>query len=255
MLRAHRHQDLLFLVAAALVLALFLRLRSVGNDAHVAVVSAFEELQARESRRDHELLALRYGLSMNYDGLRSIETEIAKQRQVVQLAPGSVEAVPGSALVQALAEVDAGLEDKARRVEDFVSDSAMLNNALRGLPKATALVLESVDASGEQQLAADLQLLVSSVFRYGLTGEEAIQANARALLGPLGDASSRLNPIQKSRLETALFLARTILDGQAQVDRELRGILALDGATRIDRALKSYLDAHGRIEGRIRATR
>ncbi|TAJ16789.1 MAG: PAS domain-containing sensor histidine kinase [Planctomycetota bacterium] len=249
-----RSKDVLILVAGAVVLALLLCVRAVDGAAHVEVVSAFQGMQAQEARRDDELLSLRYGLSMNYDGLRAIEGELLALRAKLGAAPRLVHADADSELVGALAALDADLSERARRIEDFVSGSAMLNNALRGLPKVVEQVGAS-DLAAHVTLAADLERLVGHAFRCSLSGEQHVRAEAGALVEQLRAVAPQLDAAVRDKVQTALFLAETVVAGQESVDSELRTLLEIDAVGRIDAAARAYLDAHARIDERVRDTR
>ncbi len=229
--------------------------RSVSVDRHLDVLGSFDELHTIQSAHGQELLALRYGLARNYDGLRAIEERGRELAHALLAAPSLLEGADGREMAAALERLQLELETQATLVDSYVSSNAMLNNALRSLPKAAEKLVTTSDDSLAAESRDEVEALLGFVYRYSMTGDEALRGKCETLLGELDRRSQGLPPQWGSRLGTVLFLSRIVIDQQDSVDAELRGILALDVGGRMRESRALYTRGHSRLQERVYATR
>jgi PAS domain S-box-containing protein len=250
-LKLSRSLVLALLVVAGVLLSLVVVLaRSVDRRAHLAVVDSFKDLESLDAGYDRELLALRFGLSRNYDKLRAIAQRMA---HALDGAAGCVELLDDEgreSVKPELLTLRGKLDEEALLVEDFVSFNATFNNSIRSLAKTARMV-----AAESPQLGTDLDRLQRAVFEYSLAPASSLADEARGVALELSSRASELPAGPADRLDTVLFHAGLVLGQQADVEDTLRATFQIETSTAIRATLAAYQAQHERLDGFARVAR
>ncbi|MEM7307894.1 MAG: DAHL domain-containing protein [Planctomycetota bacterium] len=248
-----RIRTILLLALGALMTSLLVVVRPPSHEAHVRILDSLHRLQTLEAMREQELVATRFGLSMNYDRLAQLAQRIDELRHEVPLDALGLSDTDAARVRALVADVFALADTKSRSTEDFVTANASLVNALRVLPRAVRGLADSpaLDADDKQRLEA----LQGVLYRYSLTRDDALRADGERMLDQLALLAAELPDKEREETERAAFLGGVIVRDQATVDAALRDALALDVDTVLHRATELYVNTHSAHLRRVQRSR
>ena len=229
---------LLIMIGAAMTSLLFL-VRPVSPDAHQRITGALGKLESLEANRDEELVALRFGLSPNYDRLALIDARIREVEAGLAPHESSFTEEDMRLLNDAINRVFERAHQKSESAQDFASVNAAFVNALRVLPSAVHSFLESKDPEekGMDRLEARLEHLQGLLYRYTLTRSSELRKLAKEEIEHLREKAKEPG---NQALGTAIFLAEIIAESRSKVDDALSSTLDIDVASLEQEASQLY---------------
>ncbi len=233
------------LMALTLLLALggsavlYQRSRGANMDAHARVVAITGQLRHEQEALGELVLAARFGLLNQYDGLVRTSQALADTHRMLVKAVG--EAVPSDPeLTSTLSELGEAVVGMRDAVERFKADNSTLRNSVYYVPGAAARVrrgdrTESMSTAVANRSAA-VDRLVEAALTYNLIGDANSKQRVRAASAEL---EAQLRAEDRSQ---ALLLrhAELILTKQPAVDAWVRAVLNNDVAPGIDRVAERY---------------
>jgi diguanylate cyclase (GGDEF)-like protein/PAS domain S-box-containing protein len=233
----------LLVLAALLLTALFLRADSVAHDRHHQYSLDLRSLREADTEIDAEILASRLELSRNYDALSAHLQRALQAGERAAVVPAFLAQSDREAVLAAVADLRATLEEKARLVELFKRDNAVLHNSLAYFPAA----VDAYYASPHNPLVGQA---VGRYARHLLAyarvpdGEylALVSASARQLAGLTvrGDERRVVENLQKH--------ADVIVARMDSVEATTRRLISLESARQLEYLNGLYAQAYDRAE-------
>ncbi len=232
--------------AVALAVSAFLYDRSQSADFEdsVLLIADIRQAQHEDAALKRDVLAVRYGLSRQYDDLAARGRDIQRMAGEIRARATRLSGGTAQELNEALDGLDASVRDRQSEVERFKAENAVLHNSLLYLPLAAdrlAVRLRQSTSPDRREISESLQGLVSHVLSYNLVrGAESLARAERGIVSlreALGSAPAELRP----ELTSVLAHASTATSRQQVVDPLVRGLLQDD----IQRALNRIDEAYG----------
>jgi len=147
--------------AASLLTFMFIQQRSVDPRQHNRFIGNLLRMKQLDAEINRDLLSSRYELLRSYDPFVQKLDEIRKAGADLQLIPLFVSGSKREQIVQLLKRESEVLSEKARLVETFKSNNAVLNNSLRYFP---VLMAEATRAAAEAK-DTQFQVHLTNLFR------------------------------------------------------------------------------------------
>ncbi|MDF3058330.1 MAG: sensor signal transduction histidine kinase [Rariglobus sp.] len=225
------------------VLAVFYLQRKVySNDEHERFHSGLSRLKRLDSAFNEDLLRVRFSLLGSYDVFLNYQEEME------QLVDGSL-AIPSfvgpdsrADIEQTSRELAALLQTRRRSFERFKSLNAVLSNSRRYFPVAVDELTRRLTASNQadQELGGIIQTLTRVLFTH-TSSQDPLPAEDLATPGLISAWSARHPDHTETALASSLAQhARTLLDGQNELNALTRQLLSLPTAHEIDRLSQLY---------------
>src|SRR3984957_17380968 len=187
--------------AAALLTVLFLQQMPIDIRQHDRFLNDLLVIRQLDAEINRDLFSAQYGLLNSYDPFVHKFAEMRQARADLQLIPLFVKGRERKEIEQLLANESKFLAEKARLVETFKSENAVLRNSLRYFPLLIAET--SHDAAKDAELQGHLASLLREILLYDLTPHSA-------LAGPLNAEIALLHSdaVRRPRLEDILSSVR-----------------------------------------------
>ncbi|MBV9769874.1 MAG: response regulator [Bryobacterales bacterium] len=215
--------------AALLLTFLFIQQRPVDERQHDQFVGDLLLMRQLDVEINRDLLSARYGLLNSYDSFVEKFAEMRKAQSDLQHIPPFVrgrERAQIEQLVKAESEV---VSRKARLVESFKSENAILKNSLRYFPVLIAEASDAASRSKEPQLRERLRNLLRDILLYDLTPHSDL---AGALDSEIAELSSlpSLRPSLKGILANVREHATTIRRAKPQLETIMEQVNSLSSS-------------------------
>ena len=243
-------------LAAGLLLVacvvLYLKTRAVDFGAHAERVDALRRLQQLNAVLQQEVLASRFGLLNEYDAHSRTQAELTAaltdvERRLVGTSYANAE------VNEALGTLGALRAERARELEQFKMQNAILKNSLYYLPTAgEALLGELAQAQlASPALTSQIHTLVENTLLHNLLKSESLRARIdQGLAAAPALASSLPGPLQ-GQYQLLLEHEKTVLRQQDLVDPLIGQVISGD----FDRSALALVAAYTRsFEAAVEST-
>ena len=228
-------QGVIIFGVVLLLTFLFVQSRVVDFTAHERFTRDLRRLQEVDTTLNQDILKVRDGLLTYYDTLVTASAELNRLYQNIRRSIPSFIGAQGqrdlTRLLDAYAEV---LASKTRELERFKSDNAILKNSLQYFPLVATEVAEEAGAHlPEQGPVTELKNLLRDLLVYTLLVREDLTLHLQARIDSLShNRDAFASAVERSRLNTVLAHAQTILTYAPRVNGLIAELLALPLAQR-----------------------
>ena len=226
---SHLRHGVIILGIVLLLTFLFVQSRAVDFATHARFSGHLRQLQEVDTTLNQDILKVRDGLLAYYDSLVTASADLHGLSHTIRRSIPSFISAEGqrdiTRLLDAYAEV---LASKARNLERFKSDNAILKNSLQYFPLAATEVAEEAGAHRlEQKPVTELQDLLRDLLVYTLLVREDMTTNLQARIDNLRDKRDAFaSTVERSKLDAVLTHAQTILTYAPRVNALIAELLA-----------------------------
>jgi signal transduction histidine kinase/DNA-binding response OmpR family regulator len=203
--------------AALLLTFLFVQQRPVDTGQHDRYLSDLLLMRELDAEINRDLLSSRYGLLSSYDPFVQKLEETRKARADLQHIPPFISGRKRNQIEQLLKRESEVLSEKARLVETFKSENAVLGNSLRYFPVLIAEASAAAAESKDTELQDHLANLLRDILLYDLTRHSNLAGPLNAEIALL-DGDAARHPRLKAILGSVRAHATTITSVKLQVE-------------------------------------
>ncbi|MBS4097166.1 MAG: EAL domain-containing protein [Sulfuricella sp.] len=197
-----------------------------GAQHNARVAAQLSSLAEAERNLGESALKLRYGLTHNYDDINAVMTRMRHARNALENGDTALPGSAGKELDGAFANFAKALDEHEEIVERFKSDNAVLKNSLQHFSPAAAALLHRLPGDSRYlALREELNLLIPTVLRHGLGGEDALNGEIATRVKRLGKLDPGLPPDLRILAGNVAAHAQIIAQYRAVVDREIQHIV------------------------------
>ena len=240
----------LVIVAGLLFLLTYLLVQSRSADLTLRsrMHDELQRLQLHDTELTRDVLLARAGLLPNYDPLTETNRRLARAMGELQSDSASLADEPGKEIRDDAQTLTQALRQKARLVEYFKSDNALLHNSLAYFVHTGQTL--SARTSIEPSLAAELTALSHALLRFMHNTEPGSSAQIETALNRL-EPAARSHPYLQDLVRHGRLIVRLL----PQVDQLAQQIIATPTALDADLLQDAVLRYSNRIERRAQAFR
>ncbi len=234
---------LLTLVSILILTVLFVRAGSVSHERHYQYTLELRSLREADAEIAAEVLANRLELSRNYDALTEHLHRAMAASQRIASMPKFLAEKDRIAVRKATADLQASLAEKAMLVDRFKRDSAVLRNSLAYFPAA-------VNAYFREPHTPAIGQLVGRYARHLLAFARLPDADNKRLATMSADRlrAAAVHGKERGVVDNLLRHGDVIVERLANVEAQLRQLLANDSAQKLERLYESYSRGYSRAE-------
>ncbi|HTY03565.1 MAG TPA: DAHL domain-containing protein, partial [Rhodocyclaceae bacterium] len=231
------------LCSALLLTSLFLRAGAVAHEVHHEYTLELRGLREADAAVDAEMLANRLELSKNYDALsRHLQRALDIGRRALSV-PDFLADEDRTAVIGALRDMQTLLDEKARLVDLFKRDDAVLRNSLAYFPGAVNAYFAS----------AHDPVVGQAVGRYARHLLAYAREPDAARLAILSESMKQLSGMSigardRATVENLLRHGAIVATKTASVDKVSQDILRMDSLRQLDHLSRLYADGYDRAE-------
>lgn len=239
------------LLASLVLTGLYLRAEAVAPGIHYDYTLQLRSLREADTEIDAEVLAIRLELSRNFDALAAHLRRVSRTSDQVANVPAFLPEDDRQQVRAAVAELRGTFAEKARLIDIFKRNYAVLRNSLAYFPVAAD---EFLAAYGQGSAGQAVEQYVRRVLAYARTTEPERLAQVSALARQLAAMSL---PAEARRSADNLLRHGGVIAGtMAEVDRLTQSVLGTQSAQQLENINRLYArgyDSAGRQAGRYRA--
>ena len=228
-------------VGSALLLTfLFVQQMPVDRQQHDRYLRDLQRMKQLDAEVNRDLLRSRYELLRSYDPLVQRLEEMRQARADLQLIPSFIAGRKRAQIEQLLKRESEVLSEKARLVETFKSENAVLKNSLRYFPVLIAETSLAAAEAKDTRLQDGLATLLRDTLLFDLTPHSDLAGPLHAEIALLSiDAARR--PQLNAALSRVFAHAATIIDVKPRMEAAIEGVNSLPTARSIDAISGAYL--------------
>ncbi len=232
-------------VAASLLLTwLFLEADAVSTGEHEAYLQQLRELRRADAELDAAVLASRFGLEPDFDRISAEVATLSRFAAGVHRFPGFVTGDGRARLDARVTELERLHKEKARLIDDFKRESALLHNSLAYFPVAAERLLDSRIIAPE--LAALAGRYVRGVMTHAQTGDAQLALTLGTQHDELAARQARWPAPDRDTLQILLRHGQLIVERKPILDQLTRDIRELPTPARLELVSQEYARAHHR---------
>ena len=208
------------LLAAGLLVGLFMVTQPVNLRHHNALLGHFSQLQTDESRLGEAVLQLSFNLSNNYDEVTAIMSSLRASLRTLRSGELTSELRQASEFQQQLRLLEQRIVSKQDALERFKSRNAVLKNSLLYLPHAKDDLIRDLPARSvvPTQVEALLEQLLLNRVKGGLLE----RGNVNGILTALEKQSVSLSPVARDKVERLIRHAHLIDEFERSIPNLVR---------------------------------
>jgi signal transduction histidine kinase/DNA-binding response OmpR family regulator len=233
--------------AALLLTFLFVEQRPVDTDDHERFVGELQLIKQLDAEINRDLLNSRYELLRTYDPFVQKFAEIRRAEKGLQFTPSFITGREKTEIVHLVGQESALVAQKARLVEHFKSQNAILKNSMRYFPVLVAEASQKAADAKDYPLQDHLADLLRDILLYDLNPHSDLAEQLNAETARLSeDAAHRA--AMAVMLGSAVAHATTIVAVKPQVESATEELNALPVSSSVDAISNAYLRDYARAQ-------
>jgi len=215
--RAHISNLSIGAAAALLLTFLFVQQRPVNPEQHDRYLGDLLEMRELDAEINRDLLSSRYGLLSSYDPFVHEIAEAGRTLVDLRDIPASIGGPNREQIQELLKRESEVLAHKARLVETFKSEDAVLRNSLRYFPVLIAEASAAATSAKDTSFEAHLTNLLRDILLYDLTRHSQLTKPLNAEIALLAGDTAR-HPRLRAILASVRAHATTITSVKPRVE-------------------------------------
>jgi PAS domain S-box-containing protein len=224
-----------------LLVFLLSRAQSVDSRLHDRYSADLLQLKESDAILDDAILRTRYRLLTSYGPLNSELIEIRRLQEAVRTPPAYIGPEGQAEMRRELAAFSEDTNHEDGLIQQFKSQNAITNNALRNFPIETRNLAHSLESDPRaRKLAADLDILEADVLGYSLAPDKQLGQRIKEQIASLSQAAKGQRPTTQAALLIILNHATTILEKKPALDDLTKELMAVSASEHAEKLYNSY---------------
>jgi signal transduction histidine kinase/CheY-like chemotaxis protein len=229
---------------AALLTFLFWQQRPVETAQHDRFITNLQRVKQLDTEVGREVLRARFGLLGSYDPFVQKTKEIRKVQADLKDIPSFVSARERADIRRLLDLQGQSLEEKARLVEDFKSQNAVLKNSMHYFPD---LVSGLIHSTSDDKVQGDLADLLRDALLYDVTPNAGLGGKMEQEINGI-NVDAQLHPALSTKLKSAVAHGIKIVSVEPRLEGFIRAIDDMPTTVRIEETREKYLRSYAHAQ-------
>ncbi|MGH9545131.1 MAG: DAHL domain-containing protein [Terriglobales bacterium] len=226
--------------AVVLLTFLFIQQWPVNSRQHARFMSNLQLMKQLDAEIDRDLLNSRYELLSSYDPFVQKMEEMRRTERALQRIPSFLGGREREQIAELVKRESAVLSEKARLIESFKSQNAILKNSLRYFPVLTAEASRAAAKAKDRQLQDQLSTLLRDILLFDLTPHSDVAVALNMEIARLSEDAARW-PHQYDTIRSAAAHATTITTVKPKVETIIEQLNSLPTTRSIDAISSAYI--------------
>jgi signal transduction histidine kinase/DNA-binding response OmpR family regulator len=232
------------IAVAALLTFLFWQQRSVDTGQHERFIANLQRAKQLDTEVGRDVLRARFGLLGSYDPFVQQMKEIRKVQADLRNIPSFVSAGERAEINRLLDVQARSLDQKARLVEGFKSENAVLKNSMRYFPD---LVSGLIHSTSDDKVQGDLADLLRDALLYDVTPDAGLESKMELEISDIG-RDSKAHPALSTQLKSAVAHSTKIVEVEPRLEALIRAIDDMPTTVHIENTRELYLRSYSRAQ-------
>jgi hypothetical protein len=234
----------LLVALGILLIFLFVQSRRIDPDDHLKIAVAIGQLKENEALLNQDVLKLRFGLKLNYDGIVVISRKLALISSELRdgLLSGVLARVPVK-IVDTIGKYETSMQRRARQIESFKARNAVFRNSRSYLSRILAEIARDVrrdEGTEAQALHMDIAEFASVLLHDQWSSSVQMRDRVEFVTEKISRRRTGLPPESRVLVDQLLRHAEIMLDAGADLERLVSQITDSGPAALTEALEKSY---------------